>query len=108
MSSPHEELMNSLPEDLRGCIMSAADLPEEPAPAQTVRITLEAEPEQLTAFLRDLSRTRRSHHLTPGQKDEILRRLGRGESRAALADEFGVCRETIRNLINAENRPERG
>lgn len=41
---------------------------------------------------------RSTPHLTVDQVDEIRRRVHRGESKTALAEEFSVCRSTVQDI----------
>jgi DNA invertase Pin-like site-specific DNA recombinase len=43
--------------------------------------------------------------LTPVQADELRRRVASGESKAALAREYGICRETLYQYLRAATAP---
>jgi len=51
------------------------------------------------AKLREGAYTGRKHCLTPAQAKELCRRVAEGESKTALAGEFGVSRHTIYRYI---------
>jgi hypothetical protein len=62
----------------------------------------------MMALLRKMSlRPKRKHNrrLTPDQVTGI-RRVANGDTQAALADEFGACRETVRRALAIKQPPQ--
>lgn len=51
------------------------------------------------AKLREGAYTGRKHSLTPAQAKELRRRVGTGESKTALAGEFGISRQTLYRYV---------
>jgi len=56
------------------------------------------------AKLREGAYTGRKHSLTPAQAKELRRRVAEGESKTALAGEFGVSRQTLYRYIQGAGK----
>ncbi len=56
------------------------------------------------AKLREGAYTGRKHSLTPEQAKELCRRVAKGESKTALAGEFGVSRQTLYRYIEGAGK----
>jgi hypothetical protein len=103
--NPIDELKQSLPEDLRGCMMTFAEaLAQEKQLANSpIRILIEMTREQFAALLRTMQPAR-PLRLTRQQVADILNRLAKGETKTSLAAEFGVTRQAIQNLARKMER----
>jgi DNA invertase Pin-like site-specific DNA recombinase len=75
-------------------------------PATPVRLVLEGEADQLAALLRAMAPPKRCRRLTPLQQEEVYRRALKGETRSALADEFGITRQAVAKMVRRKQQDE--
>ncbi len=75
-------------------IQTAADAIAEQEQGSSVTISVQVEPEDLPAVLRAMKR-----RLTPRQEMEIYTRSLTGEKHAAVANEFGMKRSQVAQLV---------
>ena len=86
----------------------AEDPTRPPDSTTTVRITFEGQTHCLFSDIRKFlnGRSGRKPRLTPDQANAIRRRSKQGERVEKLASDYGVSRETIRNVLNEKTYRE--
>jgi hypothetical protein len=78
------------------------DIHDQVESPTTVRVIFEGAPDRLWDAMKGFleGRSRRRTRLTPDQANALRHRASQGETIATLMVDFGISRETIRNVLN--------
>ena len=86
------------------------DIHDQVEAPTTVRVIFEGDPDRLWDAMKGFleGRSRRRTRLTHDQANTIRQRATQGETIATLMADYGISRETIRNVLNKKtfNEPK--